>query len=117
MTAPPPNYPPTPPPPPPGGDSDGPAPVPPKPPRRSRLTGAFLGIVFVIVLIGVGLQVSNGPTVILGGFILAVVVSTIAMASTRTRSYAAGFLIAVAATAIVLGGACIGLIALVSQSV
>jgi hypothetical protein len=59
----------------------------------------------------VGFQLSNGFSVIIGGILLAVVGSTFAMFSSRIRPYAAGFLIAVAVVIIVVGGACIGIIA------
>jgi hypothetical protein len=117
MTVPPPNYPPpsSSQPPPPPGEGDGSAFIPPKPPRRGRLVGAFLGIVYVLVLIGIGLQLRNGIAVIIGGILLAIVGATVALASEQVRSYAAGFLIAVALVTIVVGGACVGLIAILAQ--
>jgi hypothetical protein len=51
-----------------------------------------------------------------GGLLLAVVLATVAMVSERMRPYAAGFLLGLGIVAVVGGGACIGLIAIVSAS-
>ena len=67
------------------------------------------------MLVGVALHYDNGFSLIVGGIFLALVGSTVAMVSSRVRPYAAGFLIAVALVIIVAGGACIGLIATMSQ--
>ncbi|MGW5237900.1 hypothetical protein ACWEOW_03115 [Monashia sp. NPDC004114] len=77
--------------------------------------GAGIGVAFVIVLVGGGLQLSNGVSLVISGMVLAVVGSTLAMFSPRFRPYAVGFLIAVGLVIIVVGGACIGLIATLSS--
>ncbi len=108
MSIPPPNDPPPPPP-------SSPQPPSPEPARYRRLMGAGIGVAFMIVLVGGGLVWSGSGALVIIGFVLAVVASTLAMFSARFRPYAVGFLIAVGLVIIVIGGACIGLIASLSS--
>ena len=103
----------------PGVPASGPPPSFPAPPRRpGRLLGALAAIGFWVVATLLwfrfgGDQLLTGLVLTLGASVLA---ATAALASERFRPYATGFLIASGVLPIVLGGACIGLIAVVTGS-
>ena len=105
------------PPPPSGPGVPPPGPPPPSPPQRpGRLAGALAAVAFWFVAVVVwfrfgGDQLLTGLVLTLGASILG---ATAALTSERLRPYATGFLIASGVLPIVLGGACIGLIAVLA---
>lgn len=120
MTIPPPNQPPDPDSPQPGssGAADRPWEHPaPRRQGRKRLLGALIAVVYLVALLGITAQLSDGATLLVGGVLLGVLVGTVLMASQDVRPYAAGFLLGIAAVIVIGGGACIGLIAFISSSV
>jgi hypothetical protein len=56
----------------------------------------------------------SGVTVLVLAPLVALVVASLLVASERLRPYAVGFVITLAAVVVVLGGACVGLIALLA---
>ena len=124
MTVPPPNYPPPgSPPPPPQGPPVGPPvspwggpPATPPPRRPGRLVGGVLAVAFVLLLFVIAANTGTIVEVLIGGLLLGVVVATVGIAFERYRPYATGFLLGLAIIIVVGGGACIGLIAVLSSS-
>jgi hypothetical protein len=102
--------------PPPEGEPPPPQSEPP-PGRRPRALGVLVAVAYVVVLLGAALMFDQSFGLAIGGILLGVVVATVALVSERWRPYATGFLLALGLSAVILGGACIGLIALVAVSV
>ena len=105
MTIPPPNFPP------PEGDP----PTPPPPDRSGCFPGGLVAVLYCAVVVAVALTSRAPAQVIVGGAIGGVVLGTAAIASDKLRPYAAGFLGGLAAVVIVLGGACVALIAMLTS--
>lgn len=105
-----------------GPDGEPPPPEPPwenPPPQRQgrrRWLGALVAAAYIAALVGTAVRSQDGFALLVGGLLLAVVLATVAMVSERMRPYAAGFLLGLGIVAVVGGGACIGLIAIVSAS-
>lgn len=119
MTIPPPNYPPPVPPGPPSGPPNGPpgpgqGPHAPEPRKPGRAVGSLAAVAYLVLLIMLFPQVGLPFETLVGGFVVGLLVATFAVASERLRPYAVGFLITMGVFVIVAGGACIGLIVLLS---